>query len=365
MALPAGIQLWDSRSLYALLRDDRLDPIPSHFRDTYFTTNYFSDDEDIKFAKLPSARRVMAPFVLPTEQGKPIFSRRGQSVEAFKPAYIKPKDVVRPEEAGNVLPSEIFNNGGNRPSLAQRFDARVVEVQNFHQRAINMQIAWMCARAFIDAKLTVSYGRDQGAANPEVTIDFGRAANQTIALSGTFWDSSEDYDILGNIQTWMDIMRLAPLGGSPTRMYVGSKVAGLFAKNTKIREQMNNQYRGNNVNVTTGLLTKADPLYLIGNLSPTLEVWGYSDQVENPDGTLVEMFDPRDILLVAPGATGIMAFGAIYDAEAMQSGNGMSVDIFPKMWVTKDPGEVYIMNQSSPLPIPMYPNRTLKARVLA
>lgn len=358
------IELWESNRLYRLLRDDRLDPVPSYFLDTYFTEEYYSDDDKIRFGKLPNASRVLAPFVLPTEQGKPIFSRKGESITDITAPYIKPKDVVRAEDARNVLPSEIFRNAGQRPSLQERFNARVVEVTQFHLRAIQMQKAWMAARAFIDGKVQIDYGRDQGAALPSVLLDFGRAAGHTVTLGAGYWNDP-DADMLGNLESWMNTMYLADQGGSAATLIVGASVAPLFRKNKGILDLLKTDVRGGeDVQIDRGIMRTVQPMKRIGQLTTGLDVWTYRDQVENANGSLVDIMDPRDILLIAPGATGVKAHGAIMDDEALAAGLS-AVDIFPKMWREKDPGATYIMHQSAPLPIPLYPNRTFKARVLA
>ena len=95
------LELWTSRKLYRALKDDRFESIPSHFRDTYFSETHFSGEKDIIWANLPIADRRMAPFVLPTEQGKPIFRAAPESVKAISPPYMKPKDPVRAVDAKN------------------------------------------------------------------------------------------------------------------------------------------------------------------------------------------------------------------------------------------------------------------------
>ncbi len=343
-----GLDLWTQYELYSVLRD------------------YFSDAKEILFSKLPLMGRKVAPFVLPTEQGKPIFGVKPETVSSFTPAYIKPKDAVRPADARTPRPSEILRQ---QPlTLQERFNLRVLEVQQFQKRAIQMQWAWMCARAFLDAKLTISYGRDTGTANPEVTIDYGRAAGHTVTLTGSstdFW-SDPDYDIISDVEAWCNTMYLAPFGGTAATILVGAAVAPYISKNKGIRDRMNKFYRGSDdVNVNQGLMRTVRPYTTIGQLDSNLTIATYRDFVQNDDDTLVDIMDPRDVVLIAPGAEGIMAFGAIYDAQAQMTGQGASTDIFPKMFMTDDPGEVYIMNQSAPLPIPLYPNRTFKARVLA
>lgn len=360
--MPEGIQLWSPREMYALLTDDRNEPIPSHFLDTYFTETHFSNEKEIIIGELPQVDRKMAPFVLPTEQGKPIFGARGEKVKALTPPYIKPKDACRPEDARTPRPSEVMRR---RPlTLQERFNLRVAEIADYHRRAIRMQEAYMAARAFIDGKVTIKYDRDQGAAFPEVTIDFGRDAGQTVSLTaGTGYWSDPDYPILDDISDWGNLMRAAVRGGFPVRMYVGAAVAKVFRNNKQIRQEMDTTFRGNDVTLQTGIINQAEPMSYMGTVGAGIQVFSYKDEVENSNGALIDLLDPRDIVLVAPGATGVRAYGSIYDVDAMSE--SQAIDIFPKMFKTQDPGELFVMHQASPLPIMLYGNRTLKARVLA
>lgn len=359
--------IWTPAELYQVLVDDRMDPIPSYFLDTYFIETYFSEDKDILISKLPAKRRVMAPFVLPTEQGKPIFGVKGESLKALTPPYIKPKDAVRPTDARTPRPSELLRPGG-APSIQDRWDTRVLEIVDFHRRAIKMQEAWMAARAFIDGKVTVKYERDQGAAWPEATIDFGRDAGHTVVLSGAYWNDP-DYDIIGDLNTWSNRMYSALYGGRPKIALIGTSVVPCIQKNNGIRALLSTQIRGGEgTTMKLGLMNVDEPMSYVatvGGVGQAIEIWSYNDQVENNDGSMVEILGPKDVVLIAPGATGVKAYGAIFDVDAMESGQALSTDIFPKMFKTQDPGELFIMHQSAPLPIPLYPNRTLKATVLA
>ena len=360
-----ALELWSSGELYQTIQDDRLDPIPNWIQQNHFSAVHYSADREILISKLPAKDRKLAPFVLPTEQGKPIFGVKPESVKSLTPAYIKPKDAVRPEDARIPRPSEILRQ--DPLTLQERFDLRVLEIQEYHKRAIKMQEAWMCARAFVDGKVVINYGRDAGMPNPEVTVDFGRDAGHTVTLTGSSTDywSDPDYDIMGDVERWMTTMYLALYGGTAAQLIVGSAVAPYISKNKDIKELMNKNYRGSeDVSVNTGLMRTVRPLTTLGRLDSGLEILTYKDQVQNDDGSMVDLFDPRDVMLVAPGAEGVMAYGAIYDVDAMQSGQAASTDIFSKMFKTDDPGELFIMNQSAPLPIPLYPNRTFKARVL-
>lgn len=365
----AGIELWTPHELFMLREDERNTPLPSWFLDTFFTQTYFSQDDEIRFGDLPETDRYLAPFVLPYEQGKPLARRRSEKISAFAPPYIKLKNAVRPEDAKNLTPSEIFRNGGRRPSLIERFDARVAQLTYDHLRAIRLREIWMAARGFIDGKVQIDYDRDQGADNPSVLLDFGRDPGHTIVKTGGYWDDP-DADILGDVEAWMTRQYLANGGGSASMLVVGAQVAPVFRKNKAIKEALDTNFRGNNsVEIDLGILRTERPLNRIGQLANGLEVYTYKDTIDIPNGdgtkTKVDLFNEKDVLLIAPGANGVRAYGAIYDVDAIDSGEALSTDIFGKMFKTQDPGELYVMHQSSPLPIPLYPNRTLKARVLA
>lgn len=364
-----AMELWTPQDLFDLRQDNRLAPLPSWFLDTFFTEVYYSDDQDIKIGELPIPYRKLAPFVLPSEQGKPIFERRGEKVEALSPAYIKPKDPIRPEDARNILPSQVFRNGGQLPSVAERFDQRVAEVVAFHLRAIKMTEIWMATRAILDGRVTLQYQRDQGAALPEVTVDFGRDPNLTIVLNTDYWDDP-DYDIIGDLSEWSNLMYKTKFGGRPRRLVIGADVVPCIQKNKGILALLSTQVRGGEgTTMQRGMLNVDEPMSYIatlGGVGQALEIWTYKDQIENADGTYVELMHPKDVLLLADGIRGVKAYGAIYDTKALAATGGkMAIDIFGKMFETDDPGELYVMHQSAPLPIPMYPNRTLKARVLA
>lgn len=355
-----ALNLWSSKQLLRRLRDDRMDSVPSYFRDNFFKLSHYSEDKDILISELPAAGRKLAPFVLPTEQGKPIAEFKGETMKALTPPYIKLKDPVRAVDARSPFPDEVLDGPLD---LNVRFNRRVGQVQDQHARAIDMQECWMAARAVIDGKIVVKYQNDQGAAHPEVTIDYGRASNQTVVLSANYWDNV-DTAILDDVETWANRMRSAKYGQFPTVMLVGSSVAPLFRKNKQVLAEMDLTRRGGSVDLPTGIQLIGDGLTRIGSLGSGIEVYAYRDYVENSNGTLVDILGPKEVVLLAPGFEGVKAYGAIYDAEAYAQG-AISARIFPKMWPENDPGDVFIMHQSSPLPIALYPNRSLKATVLA
>ncbi|OQM75592.1 major capsid protein [Manganibacter manganicus] len=363
-----AIELWTPRDLYELRQNDRYKAVPSYFLDTFFTQTHYSEDGTIRFGDLPDSDRFLAPFVLPYEQGKPTQNAKAETITQITAPYIKLKDAVRPTDLKNIRPSEVFINAGRTPTLEERFDLRVAEITERHTRMIDVREAWMAARALIDGKVQIDFDRDQGTDHPSVLLDFGRDSGHTITKSADYW-SVAGTDILGDLETWMNTMYLASGGGAASTLIVGAKVAPYFRKNTGIKDALDTRYRGNDsVQMSLGILRTEQPLNYLGQLGSGLNVYSYKDTVDVPDGsggkTKVDLLNEKDVLLVAPGATGVRCYGAIYDNAAIKNGLSNS-RIFAKMFRTEDPGEDFIMHQSSPLPVPLYPNRTLKARVLA
>lgn len=362
-----GISLSTPQELYELLTDDRREAIPSHFLDTYFNETHFSADREILIGELPAVDRKMAPFVLPTEQGKPVMGQRGEKVRSLLPPYMKPKDAVRAVDARNVTPAEVFRNAGVRPSLQQRFDQRVAEVQDYHRRQIRMQETRMAADAFVKGAVTIKYDRDQGADFPEVTMTFGRDPGHTAISGAGFYWSDPDFPILDAINDDAHTMNQALRGGFPGRIYLGSEVAKFIGKNKQIQADLDTTRRGTQSNVQTGVIRRDEPMTSLGTIGAGIELMLYRDYVENADGSLYELLDPKSILYVAPGARGVRAYGAIYNAKAlaMAGGEALQTDIFPSMWLTDDPSDIFLMHEASPLPIPLTPNKTFLRRVLA
>ena len=365
------IELWTPNDLMMLRRDDRMDELPSFFLDEYFpeADGFYAEDGEVRFGDLEESTRFMAPFVLPYEEGKPMQWTEAESVEAFRVPYIKLKNAVRPEDARNIKPSDIFRNGGQPPSLEERFDARVAELDRRHRRAIRMREIWMAARAIIDARVRIQFDRDQGAANPDVTLDFGRDPSLNVVLTDDFWNDP-DAPIMTHVEQWLARLYLIYGGGTGFRMTVGARVAPVFKQNNQIKQLLDVNYRGNpqDLEIGMGLTRLSRPRQYIGRLDSGLEIWSYKDTFDIPTvgggRQRVDILHEADIMIEAAGAGGVRARGPIYDTKAIASGQ-VAADVFAKMWETEDPGERFIMHQASFLPVSTQPNKILKARVLA
>jgi len=68
----------------------------------------------------------------------------------------------------------------------------------------------------------------------------------------------------------------------------------------------------------------------------------------------------EDCVIEGPGDF-LGTFAAIQDVAS----NFAPLEIFPKMWNAEDPSTTFVMSQSAPIMVPMNPNASLRARVIA
>jgi hypothetical protein len=214
----------------------------------------------------------------------------------------------------------------------------------------------MAAQAVIYAKVLVEYPD-----GPTVEVDFGRDSALTdIKVSG-FWDTTTD--VVAGFQEYTDAMAVAEFGARGSVVTMGREVWRVLRKNQSLLEMMDTNMRGGEgVNIARGLIasrTPEAPWSVVGAVND-LALVVYEDFYEADDGSLVDIMNPRDLVITAADYGGVMAFGAILDAKA-----GLAAQaVFPKMWESEDPSALNIMTQSAPLPISVHPNRSFHARVV-
>lgn len=353
------IEVLPSRALLGVFRDERLAAPSNYWRPLGgFDSNFFfSTLPEIIFEQIETERKV-APFVLPTNTGRPTYKRLGSTAKSFRPAYIKPKDPVTPWEQTSRRSGDLFTDTPNTPQ--QNYDLEVADILRHHREIIDRRWEWLAAQAMIYGQVTIEY--EDG---PSVLVDFGRAATNTVVKTTDLW--SPTYDILKDIEEYCDIMRDASFGGIPNRLTMGTEVWRQVRKNEGLLELMDLTMRGSNVDIERGLVqrqSREENVFFVGRIGAgrgtPLELWVYADFYQDNAGTQVPFMNSRDIVLTAPNVGGVSAFGAIMDIEA----GIRSQAVFNKMWLEKDPSAAFIMSQSAPLLIPVNPNRTLRARVV-
>lgn len=301
------------------------------------------DTEEIHFDQVSETRK-LAPFVSPSVQGK-IQRRQGYTAKSFRPAYVKPKDELRPNRAIPRMAGEALTGS---MSPAQRRNAWIAELLRLQKEEITRRWDWMAARAIIDGSVTVT-----GDGYPTQVVDFGRDAGNTLTLTSTAqWDDTAA-DPLANIESIRRQVRKKS-ASSVTRLTFGSDAWAAFTEDTKVQELLSNQKRGSDSDFNSNLGQGAPYEYrgyLSGKGTGTLELYTYGDTYEDETGTEQNFLDPTYVAATGPGIQGVRCFGAILDDDAM-----VAMSMFPKMWKQPDPSVTYIMTQSAPLMVPTQPN---------
>lgn len=346
-------EIYDSAQLLGIFWSTDYQEPPKHYWLNFFPQIVQFTQEEIDFTKISDIRK-LAPLVVPTAQGVPIYTA-AERLSSVKPAYIKMKDpVVATEMMRARAGSGELGRGRARLTPQQRYVKLIGDIVLQHRLAWARRLEWMAANAVIDGQVTL-----EGERYPKTVVDFGRDSAHSIALTGSAQWGQAGVSILRSIQTFRQIVRRAKFGGMTNRLTVGANVVPLIQQDAELREFLSNQWRsGTNISIKMGMLEGLEVEYL-GNIEG-VEIWAYSDWYQTPDGTVVPYMDPNDVVLTGPGLNGVQAFGAIQDVRAQFQPE----QVFVKMGEEFDPSATVVLTQSAPLMVPVMPNTTLRASVL-
>jgi hypothetical protein len=352
------VNLYDTATLLGVIADNSMmEPPSNYWLSLGFQTTVTFDDEYVDFSKIQENRKI-APLVVPTAQGVPIYSAAEQ-VNRVKPAYVKPKDpvsasrVIRRVAGFGELSAN--PNGGMSPQM--RYMAIIADILRQHRKSIERRWEWLAAEATLNGSVTLE---DEN--YPRTVVDFRRDAGHTITLGAAARWGDSGVSILGLIEGWKKTMRRAKHGGPANRVTVGVDAWEVMRADPEIRDLLKVDFRPSNsgLSLNLGVMEGLD-VEFVGRLNGTTDIYVYSDYYELADGTVVEFMSPKDVVLTGPNMRGVRCFGAIQDVNAQFQ----PLAVFPKMWSEHDPSATFVMTQSAPLMVPLNPNATLRARVLA
>ncbi len=340
-----AIQIHDTLTLMKV--QEAVKPVDSYWLDLCFPSVQLFETAKIFFDDIGSERPI-APFVSPLVQGR-VMKDQGFQTKTFAPAYVKPKHRVDPTKVLRRTAGEAI---GGSISPEQRVNAAIAENMKIEAQMIKRRFEVMAASAIIHGSVTV-VGEDY----PEVNVDFGRDAGQSVVLTGTTrWDSSVDVDMIGDINDWME--KTFDLSGyAPTRITVSPRVWSLMSKNKGIIASLNKDFAGQKGALNLGVGTGAESQYK-GTLSEGLEVYTHKGLYD--EGVVRKATMPDGgVVFTSSAVDGVRCFGAIMNMTALYA-----AEMFPTMWPEKDPSGLFTMTESAPLMVPAMPNATLYVNVL-
>jgi len=359
-------ELWDTNTFLGVYRDMEADPL--------YWMQWFPNEAEtdatgyIDFEKMPIMNRSLAPFVMPLARGKSIYTDESTHMR-FKPAYVKLEDQIDP-----LMPLTrrvgIDANMSQMPvqlTPAERMDLIRAAMAQQHYDAIRRTWNYMACVALRDGKIVL-----KGENYPETLVDFQRDAGHTETLGAGDRFGDTDVSIVDYIQSVMDRMSLASFGGLPTRITMGGGVWAVLRKDPEFKEHMDTNLREPRMTIERGLVTaagektfKVGEMTVGGNSGQVIELWVDNATFKHPEtGVETRYIGNHQMLFTgsADAVNGYRAFGAIIDRAA----DWQPLPIFPKNWVTQGDVEVeYMTHKSAPLMVPIHPNATFLANVIA
>lgn len=308
--------------------------------DMFFPYEQRFETEEIYFDKVQRARR-LAPFVVPTIQGKPEPTRAYKTI-GFKPPYVKPKHVLEPFRALKRLAGETLLGGNLSPQ--ERFERSIMDNMTLEQEEITRREEWMATQLLLTG--TVTCASDD---HPPVILNMQRNSGHTIALTGGAAWGQTGVDPLANIRSWGGLVQQNS-GYNPNVVIMDPLAGAKFTSAPGVLQVMNSfRQQSGEVNLA-GVVTGGglgDEIQFLGAISG-YTIFQYQQLYADPDGT-VKKFMPDNTVLMAnkAGVQGTRCYGAIYDPKAGM----MPLSRFPKAWIEEDPPRWMIMTQSAPLPV--------------
>ncbi|WP_176473467.1 major capsid protein [Sphingopyxis sp. GW247-27LB] len=359
-------ELWSTRKSLGVMRDTKSETV-NYFRQ-WFPFQHRSTEEYIDFEKLPIRSKKLAPFALPLGEGGSVYDDSARAYRV-KPAYVVLDDVVDPLKPLTYQPGiDQSRFDVTKLSPKQRLEMLKVQIAAAHRNAWDRRMEWLAARAIIDGQVTLS-----GPKYPTTLVNFQRAAGHTVTLGAGDRFGEAGVSILDFFKAQIAKMCAAEFGGMPTRITMSGTVAAIIQADEEILKHMDINTTGGRHQVERGILA-ADPkqpmvyrfgtLFVAGNSGVTIELWVNDETYQNDAGVQTRYLPAHEIVFTStPDAVaGHECFGRIVDQDADYE----PIPLFPKNYRTGDRVKTeHVSHTSSPLEVPINPNATLKAAVIA
>lgn len=344
-----SVTTYNSGALVRVIESLENPPI-TFFTDRFFGEQIFSTDTRIYFDVIDKVRR-LAPFVSPLMEGK-LMEHRGYTTRSIEPAYVKPKSVIDPNQhMFTRTPGEPL--GGSLTPM-QRRDKLVVDTLMEHDEALTMREEVMASELLRTGQVTIT-----GDGYGTIVVNFGRAAQLTVALAGAARWSQGTATPLTDLETWAGLVRTHS-GGAIVREFVMAPdaFAALLARLSDVEKTiLFDSLRGSTSRVELGPRT-AEKVKFEGTIGQ-FSFYTYADTYQDEDGVSQDVMPTGTVVAGSMQMEGVRLYGAIRDVRAGLA----SVRAFPKMWMEEDPSVEYLMTQSAPLVAALRPNASFGATV--
>jgi hypothetical protein len=292
------------------------------------------DTEEVHFDRVLEDRR-LAPFVSPLAPGK-IQQPRGFQTEVLVPAYLKPKNQVRPRD---VMRRRAGEARGGTMSAGERREAAILDYLFQQRRRIERRLEWMASSILRTGQVIIS-GEDY----PETLVTFGRAAALTKVLLGGLRWGEEGVSPYSDVEGWIDEVGTA--SNSAVNIVVMDKHAwALFIADPQTEKRLDRQL-GQTAALSLGLTANLPGSPVFKGRIGEVEFYVYNDVYEADDGSTEQLIPNHTVILGSQGGLeGAQLFGAIQDPR----NDFGAARYFAKNWIAEDPAGEFVMTQSAPI----------------
>lgn len=312
----------------------------SFFLAMFFTSTVTFASEEILLDKLADAGVELAAFCAP-KVGSKVLHEKGGMINAFKPAYVKPKHEVT---ANHLFKRKHGEAIGGSMDPTQRRLATIADHMETQEKLITYREEWMAREVTLTGAVTIS-----GEGYETQVVDFGRKPENSIELSGPAkWDAVDvaTYDPTDDIEMWA-----ANATGNINFMVMGQGAWLKFRKFKAVKDKLETR-RGSSSSLETALKDLGDVVSHKGHFGD-VEIVVLTGEFTNPETKSDERWMPTNKILLCPSMhNGTRAYGAIQDAKLNSQGIYETARA-PKHWVTDgDPSAEYVQTLSAPLMVP-------------
>ncbi len=341
-----SIDIFSTRTMLAAI--EQIVTARTFLLNTFFPgfQQFESKSVDIDIIK---GKRRLAPFVSPVVAGK-VMDKRGMTTRSYTPPYVKPKFATGAQEILNRAPGEIVYVGGQ--SALERASTKLGEELAELDDTITRREEWMAAQSLVSGSVNVV-----GDGINDV-INFGRAADHTVTLTGAALWTDAAGTPLKNLRTWRRKI-IQDSGVSPDVAVFGASAIDAFLTNAEVVAALDTR-RVDLGMIDPQLLPEGVTYY--GYIKDVgLDIYGYDEWYVDDAGAEQPMMPVDKVVIGSSKSRNAKLYGMIQDLDA---GAGFAVPRFPKSWTKKDPSVRFVMLQSAPLVALLQPDSTMCIKVV-
>ena len=289
----------------------------------------------------------ITPFVHPMREGR-VVEDKGFSTRSVRPAYLKDKRVHNPLKAIKRRAGEAI---GGSLTPEQRLRMTLVSDLQDQLDMLDNRLEVMAAEAVIYGRATIKGdGFDS-------VVDFGRKAENTIALAGTDKWTDAGSDKGRQLEDWDEQLRDVS-GGNTDMVVMDKKAWQLLRADEKLFKLLDVRRGFEGVNLNLAPMKDVEGLSFKGYYGD-FPIYVYQSSYTDPlTGQTVQVMPDNTVLMISRRIEGVRHYGAIMDVDVLRP-----QAYHVKSWLQEDPSVRYLLMQSAPLLVPYRMNAVLRIQV--